>query len=99
MLYNLLYPLAPHFQAFNLFKYLTFRTGGAMLTAMVLCFLLGPAVIRWLKKKQGEGQPIRSDGPQSHMKKKGTRTMGGLMVIFSVMLSTLLWVDLKNPYM
>lgn len=99
MLYNLLFPLAEDIQVFNLFKYLTFRTGGAMLTAMILCFVLGPRIIAWLKSKQGAGQPIRSDGPQSHQKKKGTPTMGGLMILFSVTLSTLLWVDITNPYM
>ncbi len=99
MLYNLLYPLADVFQPFNLFKYLTFRTGGAMLTAMIIGFMIGPAVIRWLKSKQGAGQPIRSDGPETHQKKKGTPTMGGLMVIFSVTLSTILWVDISNAYM
>jgi phospho-N-acetylmuramoyl-pentapeptide-transferase len=99
MLYNLLYPLAGHFIVFNLFKYLTFRTGGAMLTAMIVSFLAGPRVIRWLKSKQGEGQPIRADGPETHSRKKGTPTMGGLMILFSVTLSTLLWVDITNPYM
>jgi phospho-N-acetylmuramoyl-pentapeptide-transferase len=99
MLYNLLYPLADYFQPFNLFKYLTFRSGGAILTAMVISFMIGPAVIRWLKSKQGGGQPIRSDGPETHLKKKGTPTMGGLMIIFSVTVSTLLWVDISNPYM
>lgn len=99
MLYNLLYPLSGDFQVLNLFKYLTFRTGGAMMTAMIICFAIGPAVIRWLKKKQSAGQPIRSDGPETHLKKKGTPTMGGLMILFSVTLSTLLWVDAQNPYM
>jgi phospho-N-acetylmuramoyl-pentapeptide-transferase len=99
MLYNLLYPFAGYFQALNLFKYLTFRTGGAMMTALVICFLIGPAVIRWLKSKQREGQPIRADGPETHFKKKGTPTMGGLMVLFSVTISTLMWADIKNPYM
>lgn len=98
MLYNILYPLAGDVQVFNLFKYLTFRTGGATLTALVICFLIGPRVIRWLKSKQGAGQPIRADGPETHLKKKGTPTMGGLMVIFSVVISTLLWTDIKNPY-
>lgn len=99
MLYNLLYPLANQFFIFNLFKYLTFRTGGAMMTAMIVSFAIGPAVIRWLKSRQKDGQPIRSDGPETHFKKKGTPTMGGLMVIFSVTISTLLWVDIANPYM
>lgn len=99
MLYNLLYPLADQFQLFNLFKYLTFRTGGAIMTALLISFLIGPAVIRWLKSKQAGGQPIRSDGPETHLKKKGTPTMGGLMIIFSVTCSTLLWVDVYNTYM
>ena len=99
MLYNLLFPLANYFQPFNLFKYLTFRAGGAILTALLICLMIGPPVIRWLKSKQGAGQPIRSDGPETHLKKKGTPTMGGLMIIFSVTVSTLLWVDISNPYM
>ncbi|MDD9900200.1 MAG: phospho-N-acetylmuramoyl-pentapeptide-transferase [Alphaproteobacteria bacterium] len=98
MLYNLLAPLASDLQILNLFKYITFRTGGAMVTALFLSFMIGPAVIRWLKKKQKEGQPIRADGPETHFKKKGTPTMGGLMVIFTVTLSTLLWVDMVNPF-
>lgn len=99
MLYNLLYPLADQYFIFNLFKYLTFRTGGAMMTAMIVSFAMGPAVIRWLRARQKEGQPIRSDGPETHFKKKGTPTMGGLLVIFAVAISTLLWVDIANPYM
>lgn len=98
MLYNLLFPLTSEWQVFNLFKYLTFRTGGAMLTAMVICFTTGPFFISWLRKKKAH-QPIRADGPESHHKKKGTPTMGGLMIIFSVVVSTLLWVDITNPYM
>lgn len=99
MLYNLLYPYAEHFALFNLFKYLTFRTGGAILTAMVISFLIGPTVIRNLKKRQKNGQPIRGDGPETHLKKVGTPTMGGIMIIFSVLISTLLWVDISNFYM
>jgi len=99
MLYNLLYPLTNYFTAFNLFQYLSFRTGGAIITALVISLAIGPAVIRWLKKKQREGQPIREDGPETHLKKKGTPTMGGLMILFSVTVSTLLWVDITNPYM
>ncbi len=99
MLYNLLYPLTNYFTAFNLFQYLSFRTGGAIMTALIISLAIGPAVIRWLKKKQREGQPIREDGPETHLKKKGTPTMGGLMILFSVTVSTLLWVDITNPYM
>ncbi|HYC04272.1 MAG TPA: phospho-N-acetylmuramoyl-pentapeptide-transferase [Azospirillaceae bacterium] len=98
MLYNLLAPLADEFQLFNLFRYLTFRTGGAVMTALVISFMIGPGVIRWLKSKQGEGQPIRTDGPETHLKKKGTPTMGGVMSLISVVSATLLWVDLTNPY-
>ncbi len=99
MLYNLLFPLAIDFQPFNLFKYLTFRAGGAVMTALLITLWIGPGVIRWLKSKQGGGQPIRSDGPETHLKKKGTPTMGGLMIIFATAVSTLLWVDLTSIYM
>ena len=78
MLYNLLVPYADDFQLFNLFRYLTFRSGGAVMTALIIAFLIGPSMIRWLKNKQSEGQPIRDDGPESHLlTKKGTPTMGG----------------------
>lgn len=98
MLYHLLYPLAEDFSIFNLFRYLTFRTGGAIMTALIISFLIGPGVIRWLKKKQKEGQPIREDGPEGHFKKAGTPTMGGLMILVSAGVSVLLWADLSNPY-
>jgi phospho-N-acetylmuramoyl-pentapeptide-transferase len=98
MLYNLLYPLKETFLVFNLFKYITFRTGGAMMTAMILSFIIGPPFIAWLRAKK-VGQTIRSDGPETHFKKAGTPTMGGLMILFTVTLSTILWVDLANPYM
>jgi phospho-N-acetylmuramoyl-pentapeptide-transferase len=99
MLYNLLYPLADQFALFNLFKYLTFRTGGAVLTSMVFSFWAGPAMIRWLRRKQGHGQPIRDDGPESHLlTKKGTPTMGGLLILTGLCLSALLWADLSNAY-
>ncbi|MEI6985059.1 MAG: phospho-N-acetylmuramoyl-pentapeptide-transferase [Rhodospirillaceae bacterium] len=98
MLYYLLYPLASEFGPFNLFRYITFRTGGAVLTALVISFVIGPRLIAWLRRKQGEGQPIRSDGPESHQRKKGTPTMGGLMILIAVIISTLLWVDLTNAY-
>ncbi|NTU76474.1 MAG: phospho-N-acetylmuramoyl-pentapeptide-transferase [Alphaproteobacteria bacterium] len=98
MLLHLLTPYAHDFILFNLFRYITFRTGGALLTSLILCFILGPRIIRWLRAKQGEGQPIRDDGPESHLKKKGTPTMGGLMILISVLVSTLLWVDISNGY-
>lgn len=98
MLYNLLVPFADQFLVFNLFRYLSFRSGGAVFTALLLSFWLGPRIIRWLKAKQGSGQPIRDDGPQSHLiTKKGTPTMGGVMILLSVSISTLLWADLSNP--
>ena len=99
MLFNLLAPLAEQVQLFNLFRYLTFRSGGAVLTALVISFILGPTVIRWLKSKQGEGQPIRLDGPESHLlTKKGTPTMGGVLILLALIISTLLWADLTNRY-
>lgn len=97
MLYNLLAPLGEDILFFNLFRYLTFRTGGAIVTALIICFVIAPPMIRWLKKKQKEGQPIREDGPETHFKKAGTPTMGGLMILISVSVSTLLWSDLTNP--
>lgn len=99
MLYNLLYPLAQDISLFNLFKYLSFRSGGAVLTSLVISFIFGPKIIRWLKAKQKEGQPIREDGPESHLlTKKGTPTMGGSMCLLAVVVSTLLWADLTNHY-
>jgi len=99
MLYYFLVPLADQFQPFNMFRYLTFRTGGAVMTALIIAFVIGPPLIRWLKIKQGKGQPIREDGPQRHLlEKKGTPTMGGLMILIALLVSTLLWADLANPY-
>ncbi len=99
MLYNLLAPLAEQHQVFNLFRYLTFRTGGATMTAMFIAFVLGPSLIRWLKSRQRGGQPIREDGPESHLlTKKGTPTMGGLLILIGLSVSTLLWANLANPY-
>lgn len=98
MFYNFLFPLHAYINAFNLFGYVTFRTGGAIITALVICFVIAPRMIRWLKKKQKEGQPIREDGPETHFKKAGTPTMGGLMILISVVISTLLWADLSNAY-
>jgi len=99
MLYLLLYPLADEFHAFNLFRYITFRSGGAVVTSLLISFVFGPPMIAWLKSKQGEGQPIRDDGPQSHIvRKKGTPTMGGFLILLAVTSSTLLWADLANAY-
>lgn len=98
MLYRLLTPFAHDFILFNLFRYITFRTGCAMATSLIICLAFGPAIIRWLKSKQGEGQPIRNDGPETHLKKKGTPTMGGLMILISVIISTFLWADWSNIY-
>ena len=99
MLYNLLFPLADEIGIFNLFRYITLRTGGAVVTALFVSFVLGPTVIRWLKRKQAEGQPIREDGPQSHLiTKKGTPTMGGVLILFALGIATLLWADLTNKY-
>lgn len=99
MLYHFLVPLADQFSFLNVFRYITFRSGGAMLTALCLCFLCGDKLILWLKSKQGKGQPIREDGPESHLlTKKGTPTMGGLMILGALFTSTLLWADLSNMY-
>jgi len=99
MLYHLLYPLADQFQFFNLFQYVTFRVAGAVLTAMLFGFVFGPWFIRTLRRKQGRGQPIRTDGPESHvLTKQGTPTMGGLMILVGVGISTLLWARLDNGY-
>ncbi len=99
MLYNLAILLVPYFTPLNLFRYLTFRSGAAVFTALFISFYFGPRIIRWLKSKQAEGQPIRLDGPQSHLvTKKGTPTMGGVMILLAVSVSTLLWADLSNPY-
>src|SRR5216683_1955267 len=99
MLFHLLFPLADQFGPFNLFRYLTFRSGGAMVTALLISFLFGPRVIAWLKSKQLEGQPIRVDGPEGHLvRKKGTPTMGGVLILLALIVSTLLWADLGDGY-
>ncbi|TAE81729.1 MAG: phospho-N-acetylmuramoyl-pentapeptide-transferase [Alphaproteobacteria bacterium] len=99
MLYHILYSLADSVQFFNLFKYLTFRSGGALITSLVISFVFGPNIIMWLRSKQGKGQPIREDGPASHvLTKQGTPTMGGVMILLSVTISTLLWADITNDY-
>ncbi|MGI9409660.1 MAG: phospho-N-acetylmuramoyl-pentapeptide-transferase [Hyphomicrobiaceae bacterium] len=82
----------------NVFTYITFRTGGAIMTALLFVFLFGPAIIDMLRIKQGRGQPIREDGPQSHLAKRGTPTMGGLMILAGSTFSILLWANLSNHY-
>src|ERR1700709_2238884 len=83
---------------FNLFRYITLRAGAAAATALFIGLLIGPRFIGWLRVRQGKGQPIRSDGPQTHLKKVGTPTMGGLMILTSVSVSLLLWMNLDNRY-
>ena len=82
----------------NLIRYISFRAGAASATALAIGLLLGPWFIAWLRRRQGKGQPIRADGPQSHLAKRGTPTMGGLLILISLSISTLLWMDLRNPY-
>ena len=99
MLFNIFRPFADQFALANLFRYITFRSGAACLTALFIAFLLGPRVIRWLKSVQRDGQPIREDGPERHLiEKKGTPTMGGVLILFALGISTLLWADLRNAY-
>ena len=87
------------FGALNVFRYLTFRTGGAVMTALLVAFVFGPAIIRWLRARQGQGQPIRQDGPETHLlTKQGTPTMGGIMILLGVAIGTLLWADLSSGY-
>src|ERR1700692_3405887 len=83
----------------NVFRYITFRTGGAIVTGALFVFLFGPWLIDHLRLPTGKGQPIRSDGPQSHLITKiGTPTMGGLMILSGLLVSTLLWADTRNAY-
>ncbi|MFN3209254.1 MAG: phospho-N-acetylmuramoyl-pentapeptide-transferase [Roseovarius sp.] len=83
---------------FNLFRYITFRSGGAFLTALVFGFIFGRPLINVLRRTQGKGQPIRSDGPEGHLAKSGTPTMGGLLIVGALLTSTLLWARLDNPF-
>src|SRR5437870_6324919 len=98
MLYWLI-ELSDKLSVLNVFRYLTFRAVGAVVTALIFVFLFGPTIINLLRLKQGKGQPIRSDGPESHViTKKGTPTMGGLMILSGLLVSTLLWANPVNPY-
>jgi len=92
-----LYPLAPYVGVFNVFRYITFRAASAALMALVLSILLGPLLIRWLRAKQ-IGQAIREEGPKAHLSKKGTPTMGGVLINAAVAIPTLIWCDLSNRY-
>jgi phospho-N-acetylmuramoyl-pentapeptide-transferase len=99
MLYHLLPPFADELGALRLFSFITFRTGGAIITALVISLLLGGRLIGWLRSLQGAGQPIRVDGPEGHvLTKAGTPTMGGILILVAVTASTLLWADLANGY-
>ncbi|HOD29217.1 MAG TPA: phospho-N-acetylmuramoyl-pentapeptide-transferase [Syntrophales bacterium] len=97
MLYHLLYPLHIDYSFFNVFRYITFRTIYATVTALVICFIVGPWLIQRLQAMR-IGQPIREDGPNSHLAKQGTPTMGGVLIIFAVVISTLLWANLTVQY-
>ena len=96
MFYELLSPYAG--DELNLFSYITFRTGLALVTALVLSLVFGAPLIAWLRARQGKGQPIRSDGPESHQAKQGTPTMGGFLILFGITAGTLMWADLSNQY-
>ncbi|MDP6172692.1 MAG: phospho-N-acetylmuramoyl-pentapeptide-transferase [Rhodospirillales bacterium] len=99
MIFNTLSQFADQFGALNVFRYITFRTGGAMITALVVSFIFGPAIIHWLRRTQKGGQPIREDGPESHiLTKAGTPTMGGVLILLALTVSTFLWADLTNGY-
>lgn len=97
MLYHLLYPLYKYHTVFNVFQYITFRTIYAVVTALLLSFIIGPYVIKKLGQMQ-IGQVIRKDGPANHFSKQGTPTMGGVLILFAVIVPTLLWANLKSPY-
>jgi phospho-N-acetylmuramoyl-pentapeptide-transferase len=90
--------LSEYFKFLNLFRYITFRAGAALFTSALIVFLFGPAIINSLRIRQGKGQPIRADGPQTHFKKAGTPTMGGLMILAGIVGASLLWADLSNVY-
>ena len=88
-----------HFEGLaNLIRYQSFRSGAALMTALAIGLLIGPRFIDMLRVRQGKGQPIREDGPQSHLAKRGTPTMGGLMILVSLLISMLLWMDLSSPF-
>ena len=95
---TLLVEFSDQLSAFNVFRYITFRVGGALITAALIVFMFGPTIIDSLRIRQGKGQPIRADGPQTHFKKAGTPTMGGLMIMSGIVVSSLLWANLASIY-
>ncbi len=97
MLYHLLYPLHEIYSFFNVFRYITFRTAYAVITALIISFIIGPWVIAWLKKSE-IGETIRKDGPKTHYVKEGTPTMGGIQILIACIIPTLLWADLTNKF-
>lgn len=96
-MYHLLYPLKDFFFPFNVFRYITFRSALSALTAILICFFVGGPMIRWLRRRQ-YGQIVRTDGPQTHLTKSGTPTLGGLLILAACLAPVLLWADLSNPY-
>ena len=97
MLYHLLYPFADQYAFFNVFRYITFRSAYATVTALLLAFVLGPWVIRKLRDLKA-GQMIREEGPQAHQRKAGTPTMGGVLIIVAIVVPTILWADISEPW-
>lgn len=97
MLKELLFPLTKYFSFFNIFQYITFRSAYAAVTALLICFIFMPRLIRHLKKRR-VGQEVREDGPQTHLAKSGTPTMGGILINIALIISTLMWQDIRNPY-
>ena len=97
MLYHLLYPLRDFFSPLNVFQYITFRSASAAILALIISFILGPAIIRMLRRNQ-IGEEIREYGPESHFKKRGTPTMGGIIILSAIILPTLLLADIKNSF-
>ncbi len=98
MLHDLLVPLAKYHSAFNVFRYITFRTAMATVTALLISFVLGPWLIRRLRRLQHGGETIREDTPERHRSKAGTPTMGGLVILAAILVSTILWTNLHNRY-
>ena len=99
MFFHLFTPLSDGGDVFNLFRYITFRAGGAFMTALLFSFIFGRPIINWLRRIQKKGQPIRDDGPERHIvEKAGTPTMGGVMILSALLIATLLWARLDNGF-